>query len=164
MNIDLADFVNQLYAIIPYISLELSTSGLFPSKVGDTTKRSDLTSMLFRALHIVFSSRTFGSNAPSWRSAAFAKRLLTASLHWPPEAACKAIHFVGDLLSKDAKLHALLLTEDRSVDGIYRADVDDPQLCNPFGTSFWELYTLIQSHWDSGVRAEAKRAIEIASQ
>jgi len=161
---DLADFVNELYAMIPAISLAL---GPGPAEVVVgvvSSKRRDLTDMLFRALHIVFSTRTFGTTAPSWRSAAFAKRLLTASMHWPPEASCKAIHFVGDLLSKDAKLHALLLTEDRTFDGIYRAEIDDPQLCNPFGTSFWELYELVQNHWDSGVREEARRVIEIGKQ
>lgn len=120
-------------------------------------KTHSVIDMLFRALNIVFSPRTFGAAAPPWRSAAFAKRLLTACLHWPPAAALRALDFVGGLLAKDAKLEALLSTEDRTFDGVYRPDLDDPQLCNPFGTSFWELHLLSLNHCDSRVRAEAKK-------
>lgn len=115
--------------------------------------------MLFRALEIVFSPRTFGAAAPPWRAAAFAKRLLTAALHWPPVAALRALDFVGGLLAKDSKLAALLSTEERALDGAYRADVDDPQLCNPFGTCFWELVALGGQHWDPRVRAEAEKVM-----
>ncbi|KAJ7940673.1 CBF/Mak21 family-domain-containing protein [Mycena leptocephala] len=122
LNIDLSDFISRLYALI--MPLSLVDPGTGP------------TDMLFRALNIVFSPRTFGAAAPPWRAAAFAKRLLTAALHWPPAAAVRALEFVGGLLAKDAKLAALLSTEERAQDGAYRADVDDPQLCNPFGTCF----------------------------
>jgi nucleolar complex protein 3 len=113
-----------------------------------------LADMLFRALDFIFSPRTFGAAAPPWRSAAFAKRLLTACLQWSPAITLRTIDFVGGLVAKDVKLESLLSTEDRSVDGVYRHDVDDPQVCNPFGTSFWELHVL-QRHWDSRVREEA---------
>jgi nucleolar complex protein 3 len=111
--------------------------------------------LLFRALHLVFSPRTLGASAPSERAAAFAKRLLTASLKWPPTAALRALEFVGGLLAKDAKLEALLSSEDRATNGVYRPDVDDPQLSNAFGTSFWELFLLQQQYWDERVRKEA---------
>lgn len=144
LNIDLSDFINRLYAVILPLSL----------------MQPPPTDMLFRALDIVFSPRTTsGSVGPPWRSAAFAKRLLTASLHWPPEAALQAIEFVGGLVAKDAKLEVLLSTEDRMYDGVYRADIDDPQVCNPFGTSFWELHMLYGRHWHSGVRTEAGKLI-----
>lgn len=113
--------------------------------------------MLFRALNIVFSPRASGAAAAPWRTAAFAKRLLTACLHWPPGAVLRALDFVGGLLAKDAKLEALLATDDRTVDGVYRADLDDPQLSNPFATSFWELHVLRQTHYDARVRRAAEK-------
>jgi nucleolar complex protein 3 len=116
--------------------------------------------LLFRALSIVFSPRTFGSAAPTWRSAAFAKRILIASLHWPPNPTLRALDFVGGLLSKDSKLKAMLSTEDRSFDGIYRPDIDDPQLSNALGTSFWELFILQNSH-NSAVREEARKVVNM---
>ncbi|KAJ7632584.1 nucleolar complex-associated protein-domain-containing protein [Roridomyces roridus] len=142
LNIDLSDFITKLYALI--LPLSLTDSG---------------TDMLFRALNIVFSPRTFGAAAPPWRAAAFSKRLLTAAMHWPPAAALRAVDFVGGLFAKDSKLAALLSTEERVLDGTYRAEVDDPQLCNPFGTCFWELATLGSTHWDSRVRAEAAKVM-----
>lgn len=135
---------------VPPSSFISSARPLKPQSVAD---------MLFRALNIVFSPRTFGTAAPPWRSAAFAKRLLTASLNWPPAVALRALDFVGGLLAKDSKLEALLTTEDRTFDGVYRPDLDDPQLCHPFGTSFWELQVLQRSHWDAKVREEARKVM-----
>lgn len=124
-------------------------------------KHESVADMLFRALNIVFSPRTFGTVAPPWRSTAFAKRLLTASLHWPPAVVLRALDFVAGLIAKDPKLEALLSTEDRTIDGVYRPDIDDPQLCNPFGTSFWELHSL-KAHWDAGVRGKASELLDFA--
>jgi len=110
--------------------------------------------MLFHALHLIFSRNTGG--APAWHAAAFAKRLLTAALHWDPATAIRAVEFVAELVRKNPKLEALLATEDRSFDGIYQPEVDDPQLCHPFGTSFFELVLLEKSHIDPGVRSAAR--------
>ena len=110
--------------------------------------------MLFHALHLIF-SRNIGGVPPAWRTAAFAKRLLTVALHWDPPTAIRAIEFVAGLVRKDPKLEALLTTEDRSFDGMYQPEVDDPQLCHPFGTSFFEL-VLLKNHIDSGVRNAAR--------
>ncbi|KAJ6502583.1 nucleolar complex-associated protein-domain-containing protein [Mycena sanguinolenta] len=145
LNIDLSDFISALYALI--MPLSFADPGTGPAD------------MLFRALDIVFSPRTFGAAAPPWRAAAFAKRLLTAALHWPPAAAVRALDFVGGLLSKDPKLAALLSTEERALDGAYRPEVDDPQLCNPLGTCFWELVALSGQHWDPRVRAAAEKVM-----
>ncbi|KAF8212271.1 nucleolar complex-associated protein-domain-containing protein [Mycena galopus ATCC 62051] len=150
LNIDLSDFISALYALI--LPLSLADPGTGPAD------------MLFRALDIVFSPRTFGAAAPPWRAAAFAKRLLTGALHWPPAAALRALEFVGGLLAKDPKLAALLSTEERALDGAYRPDVDDPQLSNPLGTCFWELVALSGQHWDPRVRAEAQKVMGSAQE
>ena len=118
---------------------------------------------LFRALHLAFSRRTSAGASPPWRSAAFAKRLLIASLQWPPNTATRAIEFVGGLVDRDPKLEALLSTDDRSVDGVYRPELDDPQLCNPFGTNFWELHVLARTHWSAAVREAAAKVLSGAT-
>lgn len=71
------------------------------------------------------------------------------------------LNFVASLITKDSKLEAMLSTDDRSINGVYRPDVEDPQLSNPFGTSFWELYALQNNHWDARVRAEAGKLINL---
>ncbi|KAF9464666.1 nucleolar complex-associated protein-domain-containing protein [Collybia nuda] len=164
LNIDLTDFISRLYAIILPLSFMTDIDVLPESYMSSTVSRGNTHSvadMLFRALNIVFSPRTFGTTAPPWRSAAFAKRLLSASLHWPPAATLRTLDFVGGLIAKDNKLEALLSTEDRTFDGAFRPDIDDPQLCNPFGTSFWELHTLSENHWDANVRAEAGKLLNL---
>ncbi|KAG1905689.1 nucleolar complex-associated protein-domain-containing protein [Suillus fuscotomentosus] len=159
LNIDLTDFINHLYAIILPVSVSMQVDApppsAFVSNFGNS-KPPSTADMLFRALNIVFSPRSSGNTAIHWRSAAFSKRLLIASLNWPPSAALRALEFVESLVAKDPKLEALLSTEDRRVDGVYRPEVDDPQLCHPFGTCFWELSLLQQHHYDSRVRDAAR--------
>ncbi|KAG9318448.1 nucleolar complex-associated protein-domain-containing protein [Chiua virens] len=158
LNIDLNDFVNHLYAVILPISERLQvddpchTSGSRTSQ----THQPSIADMLFRALTMVFSPRTAGRTLP-WRSAAFAKRLLIASLNWPPGVALRALDFVESLVMKEPKLETLLSTDDRHADGVYLAEVDDPQLCYSFGTSFFELLQLQQRHYDSRIRESARR-------
>ncbi|KAG8217486.1 nucleolar complex-associated protein-domain-containing protein [Butyriboletus roseoflavus] len=156
LNIDLCDFVNHLYSIILPISELLQIDDL-PSTTGSrTAQQPTIPDMLFRALTIVFSPRTAGSALP-WRSAAFAKRLLIASLNWSPAVALRALDFVGSLVMKEPKLETLLSTDDRQVDGVYLPEVEDPQLSLSFGTCFFELLQLQQRHYDSRIRESARR-------
>lgn len=156
LNIDLSDFADHLYSVIPTISSLLQMDDAPPTSGSRTTQQPTIADMLFRALTIVFSPRTAGSALP-WRSAAFAKRLLIASLNWTPAVALRALDFVGSLVMKEPKLEALLSTDDRHVDGVYLPEVDDPQLSHPFGTSFFELMQLQQRHYDSRIRESARR-------
>ena len=152
LNIDLSDFISRLFAMLLPLSLAFAAEG-----------QSSVIDMLFRALNMIFSPKTSGARASPWRSAAFTKRLLSVSLQWPPFAALRTLDFVGSLIAKDPKLEAMLSTEDRIFNGIYRADVDDPELCHPFESSFWELHALHQNHWDLEVRQAAKRLLDFKS-
>ncbi|KAH9854145.1 nucleolar complex-associated protein 3 [Lenzites betulinus] len=160
LDIDLSDFINRLYAILPQLALMLDIEAPPPRPVRSGAAPAPSTAdVLFRALRLAFTPRTSAGAAPPWRSAAFAKRLLGAALQWPPGAAARAITFVGELVERDPKLAALLATEDRAGDGVHRPDVDDPQLSNPFGTSFFELHALAARHWAAAVRAEAAKLL-----
>lgn len=59
------------------------------------------------------------------------------------------------MMVREPKVEALLSTEDRTADGVWRGDVDDPQVCNPFASSAYELGVLEGSHWDERVRKAA---------
>ncbi|KAE9387488.1 nucleolar complex-associated protein 3 [Gymnopus androsaceus JB14] len=157
LNMDLSDFISHLYAIILPLAL-MPGLDVSPDSMEKARTSSSLADMLFRALHIVFSPRTLGSTAPSWRSAAFAKRLLSSCMHWPAPVVVRTLLFVQGLMVKDPRLQALLSTEDRSFDGAYRPDLDDPQLSNPFGTCLWEVYAL-REHLDPQVRNEAGKLL-----
>lgn len=143
-------------------NISTTPSASTPSQLTITPPPS-ISDLLFSALQIVFSPRTGGGSSTPWRSAAFSKRLLTSALHWPPTSALRALEFIYDLMAKYPKLEALLSTEDRVFDGIYRPDVDDPQLCHPYGTAFWELQTLATSHLDPGVRTAAEKLLKYSS-
>ncbi|KAJ3744638.1 nucleolar complex-associated protein-domain-containing protein [Lentinula detonsa] len=161
LNMDLSDFISYLYAsILPLAltpALDVSTGYTTSSRKEYTT--SSLADMLFRALNIVFSPQTFGNTAPSWRSAAFAKRLLSSCMHWPTAVVVRTLQFVQGLVVKDPRLQALLSTEERSFDGVYRPDLDDPQLSNAFGSCLWEVYALRDGHFDPQVRMEAEKLL-----
>ncbi|KAH7889728.1 nucleolar complex-associated protein-domain-containing protein [Phlebopus sp. FC_14] len=160
LNIDLSDFVNHLYAIVLPVSLLPQVDDPPHCEFTPTfriAKPPTIADMLFRALTLVFSPRSSGGAAISRRSAAFSKRLLIASLNWPPTVALRALDFVESLVAKDPKLEALLSTEDRSVDGAYLPKIDDPHLSHPFGTSLFELILLQQRHFDARMREAARR-------
>ncbi len=167
MTIDLRDFVNFLYVIIPQLALApyldgapsdspLSAPFQPNSQKGRRGSQASLLDLLFRALTLIFMGRNSAGSSPSWRAAAFAKRLLTASLNWPTPAVLKTLEFVRNLMVKDPKLEAMLSTQDRVTDGIYRPDVEDPQMSNVFATSLWELNLLARQHVDKRVRLEGQ--------
>jgi len=57
---------------------------------------------------------------------------------------------------KEPTLEAMLSTEDRVTDGVYRPDVEDPQMSNVFATSLWELHLLARQRVDERVRSEGQ--------
>jgi len=177
LNVDLVDFTTLLYALIQSLSLAPDVDAAPASRrsaAPDSSSHRGVTAattasasmvattasavmastsdLLFRALHLAFAPR---ASVPPWRAAAFAKRLLTAALHWPGRVALRALEFVAKLVAHEPRLEGLLSTEDRTVDGVYRPDVEDPQLSNPFATSAYELYLLQTAHVDAQVREAA---------
>lgn len=169
LNIELSDFVIQLYKLILPLSHAVDINDDPPQNTPTASSSSSLiprnplpslSDLLFRALNYVFSPRAMGTmTTPPWSSAAFSKRLLTACLHWPGEVALQTLDFVSNMVAKEAKLETLLSTEDRIFDGVYRPDVDDPQVSNPFGTMFYELHLLARYHCDIRVRTRAANLI-----
>jgi len=67
------------------------------------------------------------------------------------------------MVAKEPKVEAMLSTEDRISNGVYRPDLDDPQLCQPLESTFWELHVLRKQHWDPKVREEAEKLLNYNS-
>ncbi|CAE6465326.1 unnamed protein product [Rhizoctonia solani] len=154
LNIDLNEFVQHLYSLIIPLSLSANIESSSQTSAGKSIHLASSADLLFRALNKVFAPRTASMAHPPWRIAAFAKRILTASIHFPPASSVRALEFVHALIVKHPQLDALLGSEDRAANGVYRPDVDDPQLANAFASSAWEVQ-LLSSHWDEGVRTAA---------
>lgn len=175
LNIDLGDFVDELYALLRPLSLDTgledpplltaatAAAAAQQKKAGAARATADrqpahtlsTSALLFRCLEAIFFPRW--GRTPPLRAAAFGKRLCECALTFPPATARETVQFVRRLASKEPKLANLLDTEERTFDGVYRPEIDDPQLANPFTSSLFELETLAQRHWEHKVRAEAKR-------
>jgi nucleolar complex protein 3 len=180
LNIDLADFVTELFALLRPLAVDTSiedppelteataAAAARQRRAGVAKATSDrppahtlsTSALLFRCLDAIFFPRYFGRQMPPVRCAAFGKRVCEAALTFPPHTAAEALGFVRRLAAKEPKLANLLDTEERMFDGVYRPDMEDPQLTNPFTTSLYELDTLAEKHWGVKVRSEAKRLRE----
>lgn len=180
MNIDLTDFVTLLYALLLPLSLHPGIESPLPaftsppsagSRPQSPPKPQTPATLLFRALSLVFASsaRTSAAkHAPAHRTAAFSKRLLTACLHLPSPTALLTLDFIRTLLAGTSALDSMIPSSDAAAEGgvaaagmgpagggLYRPTLDDPELCAPFATVYWELALLARLHADEKVRAAA---------
>ena len=159
LNIDLGDFINALFALLRPLCLDTGLEdppeGSIPSRLNAPTSE-----LMFQCLDTIFFSHTNRTLLPPWRLAAFAKRLIECALHFPSKSAKRALEMVRTMMVKEPKLEGMLDSEERMFDGVYRPELDDPQLMNPFATSMWEIEVLAKEHWDEGVRAEVKHLRE----
>ncbi|RXK36534.1 hypothetical protein M231_06193 [Tremella mesenterica] len=184
LTIDLSAFINALFSLLrslcldteledpplstsiisqlPHPSPDISNSHFVPDNTirgkaaSATVKGWSTSDLLFRCLESIFFSRQ-APPSPPWRAAAFAKRLTECSLHFPPSTAERAIGFVRKLMARHSQLEGLLDTEERMFDGVYKPELDDPQLINTFSTSLWEVHLLAEVHMNEGVRVESKK-------
>ncbi|CAJ0760245.1 12325_t:CDS:10 [Entrophospora sp. SA101] len=111
---DLQDFYKQFYTII----LPLALNPNLDSKI----RKSEM--------------------IPINRSASFLKRLSIASLNWSNETVLKCLNTIEKMIKRQICLETFLSSEDKITNGIYKPDLNDPELCNPFATSLWELSLL----------------------
>ncbi|EJT99050.1 NOC3p-domain-containing protein [Dacryopinax primogenitus] len=175
LNIDLAEFINQLYALLPVlgfvIPLEVDTVPLSTKATADNhnTKSApppssvpSVTALLFRALHLLFlpswhTSGTSSSHPPS-RVLAFAKRLLALTLLLPPAPAIRTLEFLRQLRARESKLDGLFEEAEEGGDGVWRGEVDDPALANGAAARGWEVAWLAEKG-EEKVREKARELV-----
>jgi len=163
INLDLSAFMNSLYALIPTLAMspfiEEPLPGEFAHPGSNKESTSSLSSLFFRALALALTPKGMAhmsaSHAPSTRSAAFVKRLLAAALDFPAATSKQALEFVNTLRGLDSRLDALFSTEERTANGLYRPDLDEPELSSPWSAAAWEPLLLCRRHWDKDVRTQA---------
>ncbi|EKG21731.1 CCAAT-binding factor [Macrophomina phaseolina MS6] len=156
LHLDLNFFITHLYRTLHPVSLnpdiELSANSLhlpdpnapsshhqLPSSSTNKINVQTTTVLLLRSLSSVLLPATAIRAVPPLRVAAFAKQLMTASLHLP-EKSCLAM---VSLLAKVAKVHGrkiapLWNTEERRGDGIFNALSGEIEGSNPFAATVWE--------------------------
>ncbi|KAJ1922323.1 hypothetical protein H4219_000185 [Mycoemilia scoparia] len=186
LNLDLGDFYRHLYSLLGELSCRSnieSTKFNDPKNnenAGQDKSESEIdwnekvrseADLLFDCLNRMF---FVGPKTNPQRVAAFMKRLMIASLYWPSKTAVRAIRFVHKLFIKYSKLTSWLIPEENAGDdsdnettlvmnGVYRKELDDPEMCNPLATQLYEIHWL-QTHHSADVRSAVGDLIRFAKQ
>ncbi|RIB16573.1 nucleolar complex-associated protein [Gigaspora rosea] len=164
LNIDLKEFYTQMYKILMPLALNpcmeqnenkrkqktIVNNSKDEIKYNNSISVSEQQLLMEGFDYMFFKKRTI----PIERSAAFLKRLSISCLNWPSKTVLICLEKMQKMIQKQSRLDALLVSDDRICNGVYRADLDDPELCNPLATNLWEL-SLLESHYDPKVRAMA---------
>ena len=171
LKLDLSYFITHLYrtlhpvALNPDIELSSKSLHLADPNVGtshaDTVKINVQTTivLLIRSLSSVLLPVTSIRAVPPLRVAAFAKQLMTISMHLP-EKSCTAM--LG-LLNRVTKTHGkkvapLWNTEERRGDGVFDPLKPEIEGSNPFAGTVWEG-EILRKHFAPNVR-EALGGVE----
>ncbi|KAN0032813.1 hypothetical protein ACTFIV_006740 [Dictyostelium citrinum] len=92
------------------------------------------------------------------RVASFIKRLSTIALFLPPHASLALVSFVKQLFITYPQTQRLLETDSTFSGGDYVPEAQDPDHCNPFASTLWEL-SLLTNHWHPKFEPMLKRIL-----
>ncbi|KAB5570452.1 nucleolar complex-associated protein [Coniochaeta sp. 2T2.1] len=168
LHLDLSYFTTHLYRSLLTLSvnpdLELNSKSLHLSDPNDpsaTTAKNKVniqttTVLLIRCLSAVLLPPWNIRSVPPLRIAAFAKQLMSSSLH-VPEKSCQAVlALLNDVMhTHGKKISALWNTEERKGDGTFNPISDSVEGSNPFATTVWEG-ELLRRHYCPKVREGMK--------
>ncbi len=171
LKLDLSFFITHLYRTLHPVSLnpdiELSSKSLHLPDPKANTSHADAAKinvqttivLLIRSLTSVLLPPANIRSVPPIRIAAFAKQLMTISLHLP-EKSCTAMLGLLILITKThgKKIAPLWNTEERRGDGVFDALRPEIEGSNPFAGTIWES-EILRCHFAPGVR-EAAMGIE----
>lgn len=96
---------------------------------------------------------------PVQRVAGFVKRLCTVSLQSQANSALAFLAYVKTFLQSHTKVQALLDSDSLGT-GVFRPDVNDPELSNADSSTAWELALLGTRHFHPAVRLVAHHVAE----
>ncbi|GAB5592285.1 hypothetical protein Unana1_07185 [Umbelopsis nana] len=164
LNLDLQDFYTEIYRLLLPMSLDPHIEDAPGGQASDedneniaNTKLNKATlateaELLTKGLELMFVKKRHISIP---RVAAFIKRFSISALNMPDKTISQYLTLVKKLLTREPRLDALIQSEDKAGNGVYLPTLDDPELCNPFATSIYELF-LYQNHYDPNIRSLAK--------
>uniref|UniRef100_A0A2Y9D417 NOC3-like protein n=1 Tax=Pediculus humanus subsp. corporis TaxID=121224 RepID=A0A2Y9D417_PEDHC len=95
------------------------------------------------------------------RLLAFTKRLTTLALQVLPNGSLAVLSLIGNILQVNSSTDILLELESAQGQGIYFPEMEEPEYCNAFATSLWELL-LLQKHYHPSVRDFAVNIAKLA--
>ncbi|KAI6914012.1 hypothetical protein D0867_04269 [Hortaea werneckii] len=175
LHLDLNFFITHLYRTLLPLAMEtdlelsaknsehLSDPNGLPVTTSEGGKAkvnvATTTVLLLRSLQSVLLPPTGTRLVPPVRVAAFAKQLMTLSLHLPQKSAVAVTGLLQQVTkTHGSKISSLWNTEERKGDGVFDALSEEVESSNPFAGTVWEG-ELLRMHWDPRVRDSIK-AIE----
>ena len=165
LKLDLSFFITHLYRTLHPVALnpdiELSSKSLhlpdpnLPTPAYPTTHKINVQTtivLLIRSLSSVLLPAASLRAVPPLRVAAFAKQLMTISLHMP-EKSCTAMLGLLNRITKShgKKVAPLWNTEERRGDGVFDALRGEVEGSNAFAGTVWEG-EILRRHFAPGVR------------
>lgn len=168
LHLDLSYFTTHLYRSLFDLSLnpdlELNSKSLHlpdPDAPGAAHVKNKVniqttTVLLIRCLSSILLPTWNIRSVPPLRLAAFAKQLMSSSLH-VPEKSCQAmLALLNDVMhTHGRKISALWNSEERKGDGSFNPLSDSVEGSNPFATTVWEG-ELLRRHYCPKVREGVK--------
>lgn len=170
VHMDLSTFVEALYALLPYVSLdadiELShkslrladplNSELLKPSVNVSTKAE----LLLKTLdHVFFRSKS----GTKQRALAFTKRLYICIGHTPEKTTIALLKFLEKLMNRYPEIGGLYSTEDRIGNGKFIMEENNSTRSNPESAMLWENDLLVNHYCPiivKGIRSLANRSTE----
>lgn len=160
VSVDLSSFVDALYAILPYLSLDADlefshktlrlADPLNDELIKPSVNVSTKAELLLKALdHVFFRSRS-GSKS---RASAFTKRLYMSIEHTPEKTTIAVLKFLDKLMNKYPEIGGLYSTEDRIGNGNFYIEADIPARSNPEAATIWENTLLLKHYCPSVIKS-----------
>ncbi|KAI2637448.1 nucleolar complex-associated protein-domain-containing protein [Xylaria nigripes] len=172
LHLDLSFFTTHLWQTLLPISqnadIELSARSLHlpdpdaptsqprPDTRANKVNLQTTTVLLIRCLTAVLLPPWNIRSTPPIRLAAFAKQLMTTSLHVPEKSAQALLALLADVGNTHGrKIAALWNTEERKGDGTFNALAPNEEGSNPFATTVWEG-EILRRHYCPKIRDAVK--------
>lgn len=153
ISVDLSAFVDALYALLPYLSLDPDvefshkslrlTDPLNAELVKPSVNVSTKAELLLKALDHIFFRTKSGTKQ---RASAFTKRIYMAMLHTPEKTSIALLKFLEKLSTRYPEIRGLYSTDDRIGNGDFYMDASLPARSNPEAAVIWETATLLKHY------------------
>lgn len=137
LSVDLRDFYCSFYTQMMRMTARTSSAeNVVVAKSNHSRNENEL---MLRGIDMMMKKKI---DIPNERVAAFVKRLGILSLSSPANAAAAYISAIHWAFVRYPRFQCFVEEDGRIGTGCFEAFVDDPDLCNPFASSLWDLQLL----------------------
>ena len=150
LPVDPKEYLIPLYNILPRLGAAAIAAGCGDDRgaVADVSGSGGGDGTIEAAIQCLDHAFLHRRELSTSRLAAFVKRLVTASLHCPPQSSAPLLACARQISSRYSNSSSSKLTrmleneEDVVAEGVFAPDAEDPEHSNAHATSLWELALL----------------------